>query len=585
MAENSRILKISKLLILVLIFHLLVSGYVVFGLKHRYLSYFYYTSALLLITVAYLLYKYHKQMLTELNASLQDRENLFSVVMENTSDLIFEINPDTKLLINANTSAKKKLGLHKEDFSKVTITDIIDISAENIDAIADKDGISLKTFSKIQYKPNINMEIYEAGKSALENRMLIFAKDINEEQKLLDRNRMFTEIIDASVNEVHIFRKSDLKYVYANKATLINTGYTFEEFTKLTPADIVPAMTKADIADALELVENKSYVNYTPQVRKDGSSYTSETHLQYFSSSEGDFYVAIVLDIDEKERVESELEKANRELERINRELQNRVEEEVTLRLRNEQLLFEQKKFADMGHMMSAISHQWRQPLNALGLVLQHLVSDARSGDTAEFNMLEDEGMQLVRYLSEIIDEFSDFFKPDGESEQFRVSECVFQTIQLLQRQMDSKGIEVRLKCKCGVKEMELYEFSEMPECCDSKLTLKGTESRFKQVILNLLFNSFEALSKKSSHGKKFIHIDIVSDSNKVRISVTDNGGGISEKDKDKVFSPYFSTKMNLNGPGIGLYMAKTILTKYMDADISFYNTEDGACFFITILK
>ncbi len=102
------------------------------------------------------------------------------------------------------------------------------------------------------------------------------------------------------------------------------------------------------------------------------------------------------------------------------------------------------------------------------------------------------------------------------------------------------------------------------------------------QVLLNLLKNSEDNfLEKKTLSPLLSISTHLLE--NRVKIEVSDNGGGIEESVLDKIFDPYFSTKDEKNGTGLGLYMSKAIIEEHHKGILSVSNNEDGACFLIEI--
>ncbi|MEO1928677.1 MAG: ATP-binding protein [Nautiliaceae bacterium] len=108
-----------------------------------------------------------------------------------------------------------------------------------------------------------------------------------------------------------------------------------------------------------------------------------------------------------------------------------------------------------------------------------------------------------------------------------------------------------------------------------------GNKNQFQQVILNLLSNSKDAIIERKEEGKIKIYID----SDSKEIAVEDNGGGIKEEILDKVFEPYFTTKDEGEGTGIGLYMSKIIIEKYFNASLDIKNTQNGVVSYIRFNK
>ena len=119
---------------------------------------------------------------------------------------------------------------------------------------------------------------------------------------------------------------------------------------------------------------------------------------------------------------------------------------------------------------------------------------------------------------------------------------------------------------------------------CDISATVIGYRNEFVQVLIALLQNSYEAIEKSGQKDGK-IYIDIEPKDKTCTLTIKDNGGGITEEIMGQIFEPYFSTKTEKNGTGMGLYMAKTVIEKTMDGQISTYNTYEGAVFCIELPK
>ena len=217
-------------------------------------------------------------------------------------------------------------------------------------------------------------------------------------------------------------------------------------------------------------------------------------------------------------------------------------------------------KLATMGEMMANITHQWKQPLNELSLILYKMKKLANS-EEAEFVGAYERAMQIIKYMADTTDEFSSFLNPNTLSQEFSLADAARASIQIVKGVMKKEGIYIELEV-----------------LVDSKIC--GHKNRLMQVIINLLNNSKDALNLKKIEDKN-INISIDSDDKFAYISVQDNGGGIDESVMDKIFKPYFSTKNN-KSTGIGLYMSKQIVEQF-NAEITASNSDGGACFSIKL--
>jgi PAS domain S-box-containing protein len=228
-------------------------------------------------------------------------------------------------------------------------------------------------------------------------------------------------------------------------------------------------------------------------------------------------------------------------------------------------LLIMQNRLAAMGEMIDNIAHQWRMPLNSLGLIIQQLgqlhAHDELSKEYCREGVAK--SMELINHMSKTIDDFRNFFKPDKEKVKFRACEVISHAVSLLE--------ETCHKHKVSVSVNQLEESY-----------IQGYPNEFLQVVLNLLNNAIEAATGKKVPAPGII-VSIGVEAGRTVITVADNAGGIPEDIMDQLFDPYVTTKEEDKGTGIGLYMSKTIVEKSMGGSLTVRNLRDGAEFRIEI--
>ena len=251
-----------------------------------------------------------------------------------------------------------------------------------------------------------------------------------------------------------------------------------------------------------------------------------------------------------KEKVEEKTKK----LREINSELEIRIKKEVEENLRKDRLLSQQQKMVSMGQMIENIAHQWRQPLSlittsASGIKLKKQLNDL---DDEFLSKALDTVLNTSKYLSNTIDDFRYFFKPQKEREDFYLKQCCNKTIELLNTNFLDKNIKI-------ISQIE-------------DIKISGYETELIQVLINILNNSKDAL--ETVLDEKLILIDIIKENKKAIIKIKDNAGGIPEDIIDKIFEPYFTTKHQSQGTGIGLYMSQEIIHKHMNGYFDISNTE-----------
>ena len=231
--------------------------------------------------------------------------------------------------------------------------------------------------------------------------------------------------------------------------------------------------------------------------------------------------------------------------------LQKRAEAELKLK---EELLIQKSKMASMGQMLENIAHQWRQPLSVIsttstGIALRKSMGIEISNEE-EIKDLEKIG-DTVKYLSQTIDDFRNYFNPNRKKELFNLKDCYKQTLKILNTKFDVSNIEV-------IEKLE-------------DVNVVGYENDFTQVIMNLLNNSKDILIEKNED-KRLIYLSIYKDKGKAIFSIKDSGGGIPSHLLNKIFEPYFTTKSKQEGTGIGLYMSREIIEKHMNGKLKVEN-------------
>ncbi len=232
-----------------------------------------------------------------------------------------------------------------------------------------------------------------------------------------------------------------------------------------------------------------------------------------------------------------------------NNQLEALVEEEIAKNEQKQKLLIQQNRLAAMGEMIGAIAHQWRQPLNNISLII-HFIKDNIKEKT--FDSFIGRAKEQIEYMSQTIDDFRDFHKPSKNRKLFCINEAINSAVSILHV---SDNITINLK--------------------GTPTYIEGYKNEFQQAILNILSNAKDAIGKREGL------IDIVISDKK--ITVYNNGGVVSKEVLEKMFEPYFSTKDDKKGTGIGLYMTKAIIEDSMGGEIYAQNEKDGMTFTILL--
>ncbi|MFZ5775458.1 MAG: sensor histidine kinase [Thermodesulfobacteriota bacterium] len=253
-----------------------------------------------------------------------------------------------------------------------------------------------------------------------------------------------------------------------------------------------------------------------------------------------------------------------------------------------EQLLVHQSRLAAMGEMIGAIAHQWRQPLNTVNAIIQD-IKDAHSFNELNQEYLErsvQDAMRQIHFMSRTIDDFRDFFRPDKELKPFDIKLAAGEVLIMLSSQLAANQITYRIVCHQHQRFFENFT-TQVVRC--GEMEILGYENEMKQVFLNLINNARDAIVARREEGNLaeeevgVISLEFEREGNWVVARITDNGGGIPEDILGRVFDPYFTTKEQGKGTGIGLYMSKMIVEKNMNGKLSAKNVANGAEFRIEV--
>ena len=253
------------------------------------------------------------------------------------------------------------------------------------------------------------------------------------------------------------------------------------------------------------------------------------------------------------------------ELRLLNNNLEKRIDKALEKQQIQQARLFEQSRSAHMSELLNMLAHQWRQPLSSIGAVVAKMKLNI-AFDECNLSVFE-EGLDgidsYIQGLSDTITAFRDLHKPSKQKDKKSVINLIEQSASLIATISDSLGIEMHI---------------EYSECTQEALF----SNELVQVLLHILKNSQDELYAKNIQSP---YIDIKAWDNEIEsfISITDNAGGIPESIKAKIFDPYFSTKDEKNGTGLGLYHSQVIIREKFKGEILVDNTPQGVCFTVRL--
>lgn len=250
---------------------------------------------------------------------------------------------------------------------------------------------------------------------------------------------------------------------------------------------------------------------------------------------------------------------------------QEKLNKEVGLQLKalrdKDRQLQYQSRLVQMGEMLNMISHQWRQPLSAITATTNMLTTKFYLNEIDDDDFLKEiENIeQFAAYLSKTINDFRSFFKTSKKKENFTLEDLVLDTLKIVEPILNNHNIKVLTDFKCNK-------------------TTFSYKNELGQALLNIIKNAEDALIELKPKNP-FIKISTFHDKNTLFLCVEDNGGGIDKNIIPQIFNPYFSTKLDKDGTGVGLCMSKTIVEEHCGGKIVFENSSNGAKFFLNIPK
>jgi PAS domain S-box-containing protein len=418
---------------------------------------------------------------------------------------------------------------------------------------------------------------------------LLTIRDMTErreaEERLRESEEKFRAFFQQSAVGMARVSFTGARWIDVNDALCHMVGYSKEELLVTPWPEIThPDDLTNDLRPFNDMAAGKlSFYSIEKRfIHKDGHHVWARLTLSLVRDAQGkpDYEVAVIEDITSRKAAEEAVSRAKVELEMRVRErtqqlelayaeLEHETEERIAaveeLR-KNERLLIQQSRLAAMGEMLGNIAHQWRQPLNYLGLVIQQLPAMLRLGELTSDTLGQEvaKAMRVISEMSHTIDDFSSFLQPQREKTSFNLNEAVAATVMLFEGTFRTMQVDVQI-----TRSGELF--------------VSGRRNEFCQVIMNILMNTRDAIRERQIQSPK-IAINLFSDDGKAVVAIADNAGGIPDEIAARVFDPYFTTKGPDKGTGIGLFMSKNIM-EGMNGSLSFTNTADGVEFRIEVGK
>jgi len=228
---------------------------------------------------------------------------------------------------------------------------------------------------------------------------------------------------------------------------------------------------------------------------------------------------------------------------------------DITNKKEQDDIIQQQAKMASMGEMIGNIAHQWRQPLSivstsATGLILKQETEMLTKENLVEYCNLINNNAQ---YLSKTIDDFRNFSSSRREKNTFNFSKNIKTFLNLISSLRVEHKIEI-------IKDL------------DDSIMYYGSANELIQCYMNLFSNAKDAFP--SSTKPRYLFITTYLEDNTIHIKFKDNGKGFRKDIIKRVFEPYFTSKHQLQGTGIGLSMTYNLVVNGMMGSIRASNEE-----------
>jgi len=327
------------------------------------------------------------------------------------------------------------------------------------------------------------------------------------------------------------------------------SGYSKEELIG-RPHNIIrhPDMPKSAFKDMWDTIkQGKVWNGVVKNLKKDGGYYIVDAYIEPIFGRKGKItgYIAIRHNITDREHLKEQMR-------------QNAIQH---------QHMVHQSRLAQMGEMISMIAHQWRQPLTAISATSSTIQLRANMDKLDKHTVIKLSAKinKYVEHLSTTIDDFRNFFKHNKTKQKISLEEIINSTLDIIQISLENKNISLKTIINDNI------------EC-------NTYANEVKQVLLNIIKNAEDVLLEtKTKNPTIIIEVPKATNPNIASIYIKDNAGGVPDDIIEKIFDPYFSTKLNKDGTGLGLYMSKTIIEQNCKGKLTVHNDNQGAVFTIEL--
>jgi signal transduction histidine kinase len=422
-------------------------------------------------------------------------------------------------------------------------------------------GTLLAKISRMARDQKEKNNILQQKEKEVETLNLELEKKVYEKTKEANQNLLFAENIFNALDSIVVLTNGhEIKKVNRAFLEFFDKYHALEEFKK----------DHSCICDLF--IQEKGYL----LKEKDGTPWTQHIlqnpdilHKVIIKKDDKKYYFKVNakrLPFNDKEDIITTFENITKLIE-YEIDLQSKVEDGISQLRDKDEVIYQQARFVAMGEVMYLISHHWKQPLSALSLMVQDSVDAYDFGeiDKEYLEKFQEKSLKIIESMSKTIDTFKSIFsKEEMEEREFLLKDALEQAFFITKPVIGLKNIHIHRVCK------------------DEHAKAVGFFKEYIQVITNIIYNAIDVLEEKTQDKQILITVDSTKDGKSV-LEIFDNGKQIEENILEKIFDPYFSTKKNENGTGLGLFVCKSMIENHMNGKIEVQNKDDGVVFRIIV--
>ena len=272
---------------------------------------------------------------------------------------------------------------------------------------------------------------------------------------------------------------------------------------------------------------------------------------------------------DYKKHLELKVKEKTKELKELNLNLEQRVKDEVASNRIKDKQINDQAKFVQIGELMSNIAHHWRQPLNAISTSASgmQVMRQLGAADTEEEDISIAQIIDSTKFLSTVIQDFADFINDNQNSSMsnFSLQENINKSLNII------------------ISSLETNKINVIKNYLEEDIRINSIGGKLSNSLLNILKNAQDALLKLPDNAEKSITITIVKNESDVTVSIKDNANGIEDTILPKIFDPYFTTKHQSQGTGLGLFTSKEDIEQHLKGSLNVNTSTNGTEFLIKL--